>query len=69
MRRIPSREELSRTLVAYGAFTSASKILEEPDRTTLAHLRKLRKKLQGERGEAVDRVIHNLRALMAKGSK
>jgi len=64
MRRILTREDLSRTLAAYCAFASASKILDGDDKATISHLRKLKKKLQDERGEAIDRVIQNLKAIV-----
>lgn len=63
--RMPNRTDLSRTLLAYGAFAAASKLLDGDDKATLAHLRKLRKRLQDERGEAIGRVIRNLKAIQA----
>lgn len=64
--RVPSREELSRTLVMYGAFTASGRIMDGNDRETLAYLRRLRAKLDDERGEAVARVIRGLEALRKK---
>jgi hypothetical protein len=52
-RRSPTREELSRTLAMYGAFTASGRILDGDDQDTLGHLRRLRAKLtDDERGEA-----------------
>lgn len=59
-----TREDLSRLLAAYGAFNSSGKILDGDDKATLAHLRKLRHKLQDERGETIDRVIRGLKTIM-----
>jgi len=66
--RVPSRNDLSRTLVMYGAFTSSAMILEGDDVKTLAHLRRLRTTLDDERGEAVERVIRGLKSVMAHES-
>jgi hypothetical protein len=64
MSRILSREELSRTLVLYGAFTASGRIMDGDDLETLEYLQRLRTKLDDERGEAIDRVIRGLRAIM-----
>ena len=65
MTRALSREDLSRTLVMYGAFTASSLILDGDDARTLAHLRRLRATLDDERGDAVERVTRGLQSLMA----
>jgi hypothetical protein len=65
MNRLPTREELSRVLVMYGAFTSSGKIMDGNDQDTLDHLRRLRAKLDDERGEAVERVIRGLERIVA----
>jgi hypothetical protein len=64
MSRLLTREDLSRTLAAHCAFTSAGKILDGDDKATLTHLRSLRRKLKDERGETIDRVIRNLKAIV-----
>jgi len=66
MRRLPTREDMSRTLAAYGAFNSAGKILDGDDEATLRHLRKLRRTLEDERGEVIERVTRNLQELMER---
>ena len=66
--RVPSREELSRTLAMYGAFTSSGRIMDGDDRETIVHLRRLRAKLDDERGEAVERVIRGLKSIIAAHS-
>ena len=66
MRRLPTREDMSRTLAAYGAFNSSGKILDGDDAVTLRHLRKLRRKLRNEQGDAVERVIRNLQELVRR---
>lgn len=58
--RTPSREQLSRVLAMYGAFTASGRIMDGNDRETLEHLRRLRAKLDDERGEAIERVILGL---------
>jgi len=69
MSRVPSREELSRVLVMYGAFASSGRIMDEDDdQATLEHLQRLRAKLDDERGEAIERVIRGLRSLMTTAS-
>lgn len=65
MTRVLSREDLSRTLAMYGAFTSSGRILDGDDEETLEHLRRLRAKLPDERGEAVERVIRGLENIVA----
>ncbi len=67
MTRAITREEMSRTLVLYGAFAASGRILDGDDQDTLAHLRRLRVKLDEERGEAIDRVIRGLERLVAAG--
>jgi hypothetical protein len=64
-KRVLSREQLSRTLVMYGAFTASGRILDGDDKGTLAHLRRLRARLKDERGDAIDRVIRGLQTIMA----
>lgn len=62
-----TRQDLSRTLVMYGAFTASGVMLEGDDRRTLTHLRRLRRRLAGdERGEAVARVIRHLQEIVAE---
>ena len=65
MNRVPTREELSRTLVMYGAFTASGRILDGDDQDTLAHLKRLRARLDDERGNAIDRVIRGLESIIA----
>ena len=65
MNRVPTREELSRTLVMYGAFTASGRILDGNDQDALAHLRRLRARLNDERGNAVERVIRGLESIIA----
>jgi hypothetical protein len=65
MKRVLSREEMSRTLVLYGAFTASGRILDGDDQGALAHLQRLRARLRDERGEAIDRVIRGLESIMA----
>jgi hypothetical protein len=65
MNRVLSREDLSRTLVMYGAFTASALILDGDDEIALAHLRRLRARLDDERGEAVERVTRGLESIMA----
>jgi len=67
-RRVPTREQLSRGLAMYGAFSASGKIMDGDDRATLEHLRRLRVKLTGERGEAVERVIRGLEVIMEKST-
>ena len=50
----------------YGAFMASAVILDGDDVKTLAHLRRLRAKLQDERGATVDRVIRGLENIMAQ---
>jgi len=52
----------------YGAFSASGKIMDGDDRATLEHLRRLRVKLTGERGEAVERVIRGLEVIMEKST-
>ena len=66
MTRALSREELSRTLVMYGAFTASGLIMDGDDTRTLVHLRRLRARLADERGDAVGRVIRGLESIVAK---
>ncbi len=68
MNRIPTREELSRTLVMYGAFTASGRILDGDDQDALAHLKQLRARLDDERGAAVERVIRGLESIIAAGT-
>jgi hypothetical protein len=68
MIRVPSREELSRTLAMYGAFTASGRILDGDDQDTLEHLRRLRAKLTDERGKAIDRVIRGLEAIIERSA-
>ena len=64
MRTLFSRQELSRTLANHCAFAASAKMLEGDDRATLAHLRKLRKRIRDERGEVFERVLRNLQAIV-----
>lgn len=64
-----TRQDLSRALVMYGAFTASCVVLEGDDRRALTHLRRLRRRLAGdERGEAVGRVIRSLQKIVAEES-
>ena len=65
---VPSREELSRVLATYGAFTSSGRILDGDDLGTLAHLRRLRAKLTDERGDAIERVIRGLETIVQQSA-
>jgi len=69
--RLLTREELSRTLLMYGAFTAAGKMMAGDDRAMLRHLKKLRASLRDtdERAAAVDRVTRHLKALIASPSE
>ena len=66
MTRVLSREDLSRTLIMYGAFTVSAVMLDGDDAITFARLRRLRAKLQDERGVAIDRVIRGLERIVTR---
>jgi hypothetical protein len=59
-RRVPTREELSRTLVLYGAFTASGWVMDGDDQKAIEHLQRLRARIDDDRGEAIDRVIRGL---------
>jgi hypothetical protein len=66
MTRVLSRKDLSRTLLMYGAFAASAVILGGDDARSLVVLRRLRVKLQDERGPVVERVIRGLERIMAQ---
>jgi hypothetical protein len=67
--RVHSREELSRTLALYGAFTASGRIMDGDDQEMLEYLQRLRVRLDDERGEVIERVIRGLRGLMASAKE
>lgn len=62
-----TRADISRALAMYGAFTASAVVLDGDDAVALAHLRHLRARLHDERGDAVERAIHDLEKIVREG--